>query len=126
MLDSAPVNGWQSFLAERPIAVFATVGSDGIPHAVPVEVVVLDATPHVWIESDSVKARNARREGRAALIAYKGQQGVLVRGALRFIETTDPDYPTITKRFLDKYKRDENFGNDLVIAVAPDRVTSWE
>ncbi len=119
------LDDWQAFLSERPIAVFATVGPDGGPHVTPCEVVVHDGTPYIWIDSNSVKARNALRRMRGALMAYKGQLGVLVRGPLRFVRPGDAEYDALTRAFLDKYKREETFGNDLVIAVEPHRVGTW-
>jgi predicted pyridoxine 5'-phosphate oxidase superfamily flavin-nucleotide-binding protein len=113
---------WQEFLAERPIAVIATAGSDGTPHAVPVEVLVRDATVWVWCESVSVKARNAAREGRAALVAYKGSDGVLVRGPVRILHDGDDGYAEIVKGFLEKYPR-EPHPNDTLIGITPTRVS---
>lgn len=117
---------WQPFLAERPIAVLATIGPDGYAHAVAVEVVVADGRPHVWCESWSVKARNARREGKATVMAYKGQTGVMVRGLVKAMDAADEAYGRITRMFLEKYKRTETYGNDLLIEIAPDTVTTWE
>jgi hypothetical protein len=120
------VAAWESFLAERPIAVLATVGSDGAPHAAPVEVLVRDGRPHVWCRRTSRKARNAAREGRAAITAYKGHAGVLVRGRVRLIGIGDAGYDDLARGFLDKYKREESYGNDLIIEISPDRVSEWE
>jgi hypothetical protein len=117
---------WQEWLHERPIAVVATVSEDGTPHAAPVEVVVRDDKVYVWCESYSVKARNAVRTGVAALTAYKGQAGVLVRGSARPIRPSDAEYEGITRAFLDKYSRDEEFGNDLVLEITPRRVGAWD
>jgi hypothetical protein len=116
---------WAAFLAERPIAVLATIGRDGDVHAVAVEVVVHEGTPHVWCESWSVKARNAQRNGRATIMAYKGQVGAMVRGAVTPIRAEDPSYDEITTMFLRKYDREEEYGNDLVLAIAPDHITTW-
>ena len=74
---------WIPFLAERPIAVLATVGRDGTPHAVPVEVLVYGGKPYAWCESDSMKVANVRRTGKAALLGYKGTSAALVRGPAR-------------------------------------------
>ncbi|MBI4729354.1 MAG: pyridoxamine 5'-phosphate oxidase family protein [Acidobacteria bacterium] len=117
--------GWREFLGERPIGVLATVGADGTPHAVPVELIVRDGRAYVWCRSDSVKARNAARAGRAALTAYKGAAGVLVRGPVRLIRDGETGYAEIAGSFLEKYHRDEMYGNDLVIEIAPERVSEW-
>lgn len=120
------MSDWAEFLAERPIAVLATVGPDGSPHATPVEVVVRDGKVHVWCHASSRKARNAAREGRAALTAYKGHPGVLVRGPVRLIPKGEPGYDEITREFLRKYDREETYGNDLVIEITPERVSRWD
>lgn len=117
--------GWQEFVHERPLAVLATVSPDGTPHATPVEVIVRDGKTYNWTRSTSVKGRNAARGGKAALLAYKGQTGVLVRGPMRVIRKSEPGYDDIAKLFLEKYKRDETYGNDLLIEIAPERVTEW-
>ncbi len=117
---------WQGFLAERPLGVLATVGRDGTPHAVPVEVVVHGGKVYAWCESDSVKVANVRRTGKAALLGYKGVSAALVRGTARVLTTADEHYGDITGEFLTKYKREETFGNDVLVEINPDRVTGWE
>lgn len=115
-----------SFLADRPIGVLATVGADGTPHAAPVEVLVHGGKVYAWVESFSVKARNVGREGRAALTAYKGGAGALVRGPARLLKESDPSYERITKAFLHKYDREEVYGNDTLVEITPERATAWE
>lgn len=115
-----------AFLADRPIAVLATVGRDGSPHAAPVEVLVRDGKVYCWCESESVKVRNVKRSGRAALTAYKGGAGALVRGSARVLDEADPSYPVIAQGFLDKYQREEVYGNDAIVEITPERATAWE
>jgi PPOX class probable F420-dependent enzyme len=115
-----------AFLAERPIGVLATVSPDGTPHAVPVEVVVHDGRVWCWCEGTSVKAANVRRTGRAALVAYKGQAGALVRGPARLLGPDDPAYGPVTRAFLAKYRREETYGNDALVEITPERVSAWE
>jgi PPOX class probable F420-dependent enzyme len=112
-----------AFLAERPVAVMATVGADGTPHAVPCEVVVDGGLIYGWCERTAVRARNVARTGTAALTAYKGHSFVLVRGRARVLDATADRYDAITKRFLEKYNRDETYGNDTLIEISPDRVS---
>ena len=114
------------FIAGRPLGVLATVGSDGTPHVVPIEVLVHEGKVYSWCEASSVKARNARRTGRAAVMAYKGVAGALVRGPARVLTAADPTYEVITRGFLEKYRREESYGNDTLIEVTPERVASWE
>lgn len=117
---------WDEFLSERPLGVFATVGAEGMPHAVPVEVVVRDGRAYVWCRSSSRKARNAAREGRAALVAYKQNDGVLLRGRVRLIAEGEDGYEGITGAFLKKYERAETYGNDLLIELSPHRITTFD
>jgi PPOX class probable F420-dependent enzyme len=114
---------WEQFLAERPIGVLATVSADGMPHAVPVEVLVRDGRVYCWCKASSHKARNVAREARAALVAYKSHDGVLVRGPARLIPAAEDGYEEIARAFLDKYKREERYGNDVLIEITPERVT---
>ena len=117
---------WETFLAERPLGVLSTVGRDGTPHAVPVEVVVYGGRVYAWCESDSVKVANARRTGKAALLAYKGRSAALVRGTARVLTSDNASYADITSEFLRKYDREETYGNDVLVEISPDRVTAWE
>lgn len=113
-------------MQERPLAVLATVGRDGVPHAVPVEVYVYGGKVYAWSESDSVKVANVRRTGTAAMLGYKGHAAALVRGTARALTRDFAHYDYITKGFLEKYKREETFGNDTLVEVSPDRVAFWE
>lgn len=114
---------WEEFLAERPLGVIATVGDDGWPHATPVEVLVRDGAVYAWTKRGSVKARNVAREGRAAMVAYKGHAGVLVRGPARLLDASHERFPAITGAFLAKYEREETYGNDTLIEITPERVS---
>ena len=113
---------WQAFLAERPLAVLSTVGRDGTPHAVPVEVVVYGGKVYAWCESGSAKVANVKRSGKAAMLAYKGVAAALVRGPARVLTSDNASYKDITETFLAKYKREETFGNDVLVEITPGRV----
>lgn len=114
---------WQEWLGERPIAVIATTDGGGIPHAVPVEVVVHEGRVYSWGRSGARRMRHINASGFAAVVAYKGDSFVLVRGRARLIDASDPRYEPITQLFLKKYAREETFGNDALVEVMPDRVT---
>jgi hypothetical protein len=119
------VEDWQAFLSERPIGIIATVGRDGIPHAVPVEVLVHEGRVWVWCESFSVKARNATREGRAAIVAYKGHEAVLVRGSVEIVRRGEGGYDDVVAGFRAKYAhRNDPHENDTLIGLSPDRITA--
>lgn len=117
---------WEAFLAERPLGVLATVGRDGLPHAVPVEVVVYGGKVYAWCESNSAKVANVKREGKAAMLGYKGVSAALVRGPARVLTADNASYQDITDSFLAKYKREETFGNDVLVEITPERVTAWD
>jgi hypothetical protein len=104
--------------------VIATVRPDGAAHAVPVETLVRDDRVYCWCESWSQKAKNAARTGRATITGYKGHAFVMVRGEVRIIAKGEEGYDEITQGFLDKYEREESYGNDTVIELTPEHVSS--
>jgi hypothetical protein len=115
---------WRAFLLERPIGVIATISPDGLPHAVPVEVFVWEDKVYCWSQATSVKARNVAHSGVAALTAYKSHARVIVRGPARLLGPDDPDYSQITRGFLDKYHREETYGNDCLIEITPAKIVA--
>ena len=115
---------WERWLGERPIAVIATASPDGMPHAVPVEVVVGGGTVYTWGRGTSARLRNVLANQRAALVAYKGDAYVMVRGPVRLLTADDPEYARTTALFLSKYQREETYGNDVLIAIEPVTVVS--
>jgi uncharacterized pyridoxamine 5'-phosphate oxidase family protein len=117
---------WEEFLSERPLGVVATNGTDGTPHAVPVEVVVHKGRVYVWCEASSAKARNAARDARVGIVAYKGNSGVLIRGRARLIFEGGVGYGELSGLFLAKYNRHEAYGNDTLLEITPERVTTFD
>lgn len=115
---------WQAFLSERPIGVIATVSKSGLPHAVPVEVYVDDGRVYCWCHATSLKARNVAATGVAALTAYKSHTRVLVRGPARLLLEDDPRFAAVTRGFLDKYNREETYGNDCLIEITPEKIVA--
>ena len=101
----------------------ATIGEDGLPHVVPVEVLVADDKVYVWTRARSRKVANVAHAGIAALTAYKGNDFVLVRGRARVLDATDPSYEQLARSFLRKYDRDETFGNDRLIEILPEKIS---
>jgi hypothetical protein len=77
-----------------------------------------------WCERTSVKARNVARTGVATMTGYKGHAFVMVRGPARLIEKGQENYEDIARGFLDKYEREESYGNDTLIEITPERVSS--
>lgn len=67
---------------------------------------------------------NVVRTGRAAVVAYKGHAFVLVRGPARIAGASDERYEAVTAMFLRKYQREESFGNDTLVEITPERVST--
>lgn len=101
----------------------ATIDDDGLPHAVPVEVVVDGGKVYVWAKARSRKVRNVAARAVAALTAYKGNDFVMVRGRAQLLDDDDPSYEQLTRAFLAKYERDETYGNDRLIEITPEKVS---
>jgi len=46
----------------------------------------------------------------------------MVRGAAEILGENHTDYERITKMFLDKYQREETYGNDALVVIEPEDV----
>ena len=79
---------------------------------------------YVWSQRTSQKVRNAARARRAGLVGYKGHAFVSVHGPVSIISMGVPVYDEITRGFLDKYEREETYGNDTLIEITPEHVAS--
>ena len=79
---------------------------------------------YVWSQRTSQKVRNAGRARRASLVGYKSHSFVSVRGPVNIISIGEPSYDEITRGFLDKYEREETYGNDTLIEITPEHVAS--
>ncbi len=79
---------------------------------------------YVWSQATSQKVRNAVRARRAGLVGYKSHAFVSVRGTVRLISIGEPGYDEITRGFLDKYEREETYGNDTLIEITPEHIAS--
>lgn len=110
-----------AWMSERRLGVIATIGADGFPRAVPVELVVHDGVVWVWCHRTSVKARNVARARVATIVSYRNNDWVMVRGAATVI-TSGEDYDRVCPMFLAKYDRTETYGNDALIRIAADNV----
>ncbi len=74
----------ESFLTEPRTAVLATVGPNGMAHAVPVWFRYCDGTFRIITERGSQKHRNIERTGRATLCVDERD------GALRYVAVEGP------------------------------------
>jgi PPOX class probable F420-dependent enzyme len=78
------------FLEGSKIAILATNGPDGYPHAAGMWFVVAGNSLHMWTYAKSQKARNLLRDSRCAVVveegvAYHELKGVLVRGNAQLV-----------------------------------------
>lgn len=64
------------FLRQPHIAVLATVGPDGQPHATPVWYLYEDGVFLIGVERTSIKHRNVRRNPRATLVVDQRERPV--------------------------------------------------
>ena len=83
-----------------------------------------DDKVYVWSQRTSQKARNAARAGRASIVGYKGHAFVSVRGPVKIIFFRQETAYEIARGFLDKYQREETYGNDTLIQLSPEHVSS--
>lgn len=122
--SSAEPTSWRQFLTDARIGVIATVGEDGQPHAVPVDLLFFEGCVYVWCKRSSRKAKNAQQHGIAAVVAYRGNSGVMVRGPITAIgEEAGVHYGTIKKAFQLKFSDrsdPEDYGNDCLLRLLPE------
>lgn len=113
-----------SFLESRPIAVLASIGDDGIPHAVPVELIVDDGRVYSWCRSTARRVDYLRERPLASMTAYRGNDFVCARGPVAFRDSSWERYAEVTALFLRKYDRTETYGNDTLVELDPVQVIS--
>lgn len=113
----------------------ATVGDDGTPHAAPVWF-TLDRNDLVWMTgAATVKGRNLRREGRAAVTVDDPSPPygfVLVRGPVELTDDRDAMYPwalEISRRYMgpdraEEFARRNAVEGELLVRLRPDHVVA--
>ncbi|HQZ34241.1 MAG TPA: PPOX class F420-dependent oxidoreductase [Ilumatobacteraceae bacterium] len=109
------------FIAERHLAVLATQRADGSPHAVPVGFTFSDGRVRVITFAPSVKARNARRGGRASVTQTDGGRWVTFEGPVRLLDdatTVASAVAAYARRYRQPGARDDR----VVIEIEVDRV----
>jgi hypothetical protein len=77
---------------------------------------------YTWCRSGAARLRNIARNPRAAIVAYKGNSYVMVRGAARALTAADEPYARVTRMFLEKYNREETYGNDTLVEITPEKI----
>ncbi|MCU0494429.1 MAG: pyridoxamine 5'-phosphate oxidase family protein [Chloroflexaceae bacterium] len=99
----------------------ATVRADGRPHLVPLWFVWANGTMYLCMQAGSVKARNLRESGRAALALESGSQPVVCEGTATVVEQPWPE--AARQGFQRKYDWDITTDSEytLLVAVAVQR-----
>lgn len=94
------------FLTERHLASLTTLRRDGSPHVVPVGFTYDPATSQARVitSGDSVKARNAARDGAvAALCSVDGARWLTVSGPIR-VDTAPEEVRDAERRYAVRYR----------------------
>ena len=109
------------FIAERHLAVLATQRADGSPHAVPVGFTWSDGVARVITFAPSVKARNARRGGRASVTQIDGARWVTFEGPVRLRDDAASIASAVTA-YAQRYRQPKVRDDRVVIEIEVDRV----
>ena len=109
------------FIAERHLAVLATQRADGSPHAVPVGFTFSNGVARVITFAPSVKARNARRGGRASVTQLDGARWVTFEGPVRLLDDSVAVASAVTA-YAQRYRQPKVRDDRVVIEIEVDRV----
>jgi PPOX class probable F420-dependent enzyme len=110
-------------LRERHLSTLATQRADGSPHLVPVGFTWDDdaGVVRVITSSGSVKARNARRGGRAAVSQVDGRRWLTLEGPVRV--TDEPDaVREAERRYAERYRTPRPNPQRVALLIEVDRV----
>ncbi|WP_460433350.1 TIGR03618 family F420-dependent PPOX class oxidoreductase [Angustibacter speluncae] len=113
---------------ERHLSVLATQRGDGSPHLVPVGF-TWDAEAgvvRVITSGPSVKARNARRGGRAAVSQVDGRRWLTLEGPVRVVDD-EAAVRDAERRYAERYRQPRENPLRVVVVIDVDRVlgASW-
>jgi len=111
----------QEFIAERHLAVLTTLRADGSIHTVPVGFTVGDGVVRVITFAPSVKARNARRGGRANITQIDGARWVAFEGPVRVLDDADSVAAAVAA-YARRYRQPKERDDRVVIEIEVDRV----
>jgi PPOX class probable F420-dependent enzyme len=95
-----------AFLAERHLATLTTLRPDGSPHVVPVGFTFdpQACLARVITSGGSVKARNARRGGPAALCQVDGRRWATLEGTIEVVDDADAVAEAV-RRYTQRYRQ---------------------
>ncbi len=111
----------QEFIAERHLAVLTTLRADGSIHTVPVGFTAGEGVVRVITFAPSVKARNARRGGRANITQIDGARWVTFEGPVRVLEDADSVAAAVAA-YARRYRQPKERDDRVVIEIEVDRV----
>lgn len=111
----------QEFIAERHLAVLTTLRADGSIHTVPVGFTVGEGVVRVITFAPSVKARNARRGGRANITQIDGARWVTFEGPVRVLDDADSVAAAVAA-YARRYRQPKERDDRVVIEIEVDRV----
>jgi len=108
----------------------ATVGSDGLPHVVPVCYLFEGGVFYVATDYGTRKYRNVRENPRAALVVdtYRPHRAVMVQGEVEVLERGE-EFRRIRQRFYERFdwarKDPWEEGEAPILKLRPLRKVSW-
>lgn len=109
------------FVAERHLATLVTQRADASPHAVPVGFTMRDGCVRVITFAGSVKARNARRGGRASVTQLDGARWVTFEGPVRVLD--DPaSVADAVAAYARRYRPPKERTDRVVVEIEVDHV----
>lgn len=113
------------FCTERHLATLTTLRADGSPHVAPVGFTLDPETglARVIADGGSVKARNARRGGRAVLCQVDRVRWVSLEGRVHVRDSTD-DVRDAEDRYERRYRVPRVNPTRVVLVLEIDRVIS--
>ncbi|WP_040835781.1 PPOX class F420-dependent oxidoreductase [Nocardia brevicatena] len=113
------------FVTERHLATLTTLRADGTPHVVAVGFTWDSGTglARVITDGSSVKARNVRRSGYAAVSQVDGVRWLTLEGPATVLD--DPDNVTeAERRYAERYREPRENPTRVVIAIRVRRALS--
>ncbi|MCQ8898466.1 MAG: pyridoxamine 5'-phosphate oxidase family protein [Hadesarchaea archaeon] len=120
----------REFLEGNEVGRLATVGSDGLPHVVPVCYLFEGGVFYVATDYGTRKYRNVRENPRAALVVdtYRPHRAVMVQGEVEVLERGE-EFRRIRQRFYERFdwarKDPWEEGEAPILKLRPLRKVSW-
>lgn len=125
---------WE-FIGLQRVCRVATVNREGVPHNVPVCLVLDGGRIYFASAADGTKVRNIQATGHVAMAfdeyteVWSGLKGILVWGTGRVIET-GPTFRQVRKLLYRRYPQYEGYAAleeeaSVIVEVTPTRKFSW-